>query len=180
MNEVILADPQNSAPRIYLAIIKSKTDSKQEMQKKLNQIESETTHFNSYILNFTKTLFKQINTPEDLLSAYDLWRVTPIPKYNVIGDFLKLHRLEKVTEQLLADGLSEKKFAEDIDWFTVEYAIGLSVMNKIRPDHKFPAWKEVYNSKRTKYINELGHASNNGVCNMNFLYELVTLLPNYL
>lgn len=180
LNEVILEDPQNSAPRIFLAITLSKNGAQDKVQNILNQIETQTTFFNSYTLNFTKILFKQIKTPEDLMAAYGVWEHTALVNYDELGQFLKKHKLGKVAEQLLADGLSEKKIAEDIDWLTIEYAIGKNVLNKISPENKYPDWKSTYQSKRTKYLSELGHASINGTCNLNVLNEHVQLLPNYL
>lgn len=180
LNDVIVADPQNSAPRIFLAIIKNKNGKKEQVQNILNQIESETTYFNSYTLNFIKALYKQIKTPEDMMAAYEIWTHTPIVNYHELGQFLKLHKIAIVAEQLLADGISERKIADDIDWLTIEYAIGKNVMNKLQPDNKYPDWKSTYQSKRKKYLNELGHASLNGECNLNILNEHVQLLPNYL
>jgi tetratricopeptide (TPR) repeat protein len=181
LGEVSDLDPKNSAPLLYAAIIENRRGNLLRAEELLSQAQR-SQFFNSYILTISKSIFRHVRTPLDLLEANTMWSKLPIPNYIVLKNYLKAHSRKAFAYQLIGAGLDNNLVLNDIEWFALEYAIGKSLLNSIDPQNMLPTYNEVLNMKNNLNplkIDQL-YTKFQYTCDLSSLYPAVDLLQNRL
>lgn len=177
LNEVAEDDPSNSAPLLYTAIIEERRGNTQAVAELMERIR-DTNRFESYLTDISHSLFSFVQTSSDLMQAYAIWSQLPIPNLMALKEFLKRRNNVDVAKQMMAKGLDTKASLAEIDWISVEYAIGRAIM----ANEGLPTLKELYDEKSP--ANFLGGESIvqtlRELCDVSALDEKVTLLKEHL
>lgn len=143
LEQVAAADPQNSAPLLYAAIIENKLGNREraeELLKKGNQ----SSHFDSYLKDFTFALFDGVRTPSDLLAAHEIWSMAPVPNYNELREILTESPQSNVENQLVKDGLRlDRNRITDLSWSPIEYAIGKKLLDSYGAGQNIPEYRDL-------------------------------------
>lgn len=142
LKEVVSRDPKNSAPELYLGVIQRKLGFLLAADE-LSQVARRTDHFDSYVLNFTEALYKNVNSPSDLLAVEELWGRAPIPNFSVIKELLVETHQPDLAKQLLQDGLNDPAPIPDLQWLPIEYSTGKSILKDLRLGDEFPSFHDL-------------------------------------
>lgn len=182
LSEVLEADPDNSAPLLYAAIIKKRQGKEAEAQDLIRQAR-DSKFFKTYIRDFTFNLFDGVKTPSDLLSAHEIWSTAPIPDFLSLKKLLKDSKEVQITEKLLTNGLdSTYGRIQDLSWTPVEYAIGKSVLDSINKGNNYPSYKSLVAERPNPFqeASENAFRNLNSTCDLNSLQAQVTTVREYL
>lgn len=143
LEQVAAIDPQNSAPYLYAAIIESRRGNR-ERAKELLKGASQSTHFDSYIKDFTFALFDGVKTPSDLLAAQDVWSRAPVPNYIALRAIINESKYANIAEQLVQDGLRvDRERITDLSWSPIEYAVGKKLLDSYGARTNIPEYREL-------------------------------------
>lgn len=175
------ADPDNSAPLIYAAVIENRRGHEVEAQRLFLRAQ-QTNRFDSYITTVTRTIFSQVKNPSDLVQAHALWSKLPVPKYYELSKYLRDPNSRFFTEQMTRSALNKKNILPDIDWFVLEYATGLSVENKLNPGNKLPTYREMMEQKKklNPFEDERMLAALKKNCDLSSLNDYVAEFQKYM
>ncbi len=179
LEDVIDEDPTNSAPFLYAAIIARRTGQLERATYFLSRAKA-SNHFDSYVTDYSRTLFAQVQTSSDLIEAISNWAQAPIPDYVALKDMLIINEDTQFAHQLLAGGLTEGKI--DLDWIPVEYAIGRAVLEKTHSAAPYPSYRDLIGANRKKLQMFDGELMSNLIrssCNVDSLAPLVSSMQSY-
>lgn len=146
--EVNEEDPDNSAPLVMALVIQDSLNNTAEVQKILTKIQK-TTRFENPMYAVYGQVFDAVQTPENLIQAFLVYRKLPVLDYEAIGHVLKKYPEAKVGEQLIANGLNKNNKRLDIDWSAADYSLGLGIMQKLKPQASYPNLPDLYKMKGT-------------------------------
>lgn len=144
LDEVYSNDPENSAPLLYMMMIQKRLGN-DDLAAQLLATARKTSRFDSYLLDFSRSLFERVKTAEDLMAAYEIWYQAPVPDYVSLSKFMKNQNPLFLSQQLMADGLRENTKLSDIEWVPVEYATGRSMRGPMKDS--FPTHRELLDRK---------------------------------
>lgn len=143
LEEVAVADPQNSAPLLYAAIIEYRRGNKTRAEELLNEA-SRKTYFESYLKDFTSALFYEVNTPSDLLAAQEIWSRVPVPDYVSLRKLLEGSQQPNIAQQLVNDGLRvDRERMADMSWIPIEYSVGKKLLDSYGVGAKIPDYRDL-------------------------------------
>ena len=146
LSQVSESSPDNSAPLLYLfhldAILNDGVN-QTSLAKKISQ----TSYFNSYILDINNALHSLIQRPEDFIEIIDISSELPIPNYSILEKVILQLDSDLVPLQLTEEGLSEESNTEFIDWMGIEYAIGQKLLFKHFNHSEYPSFQELIQQK---------------------------------
>lgn len=179
LNEVSSLDTNNSAPLLFAAIIKQQQGLSEEADDLLQQANSKS-KFNSYMKDVVRSLYGSANTVEELLSAIGLYSSVPIPNYSLLNSFLLETHNIIIAQQLVADGINENSKIPDVDWLSVEYAIGNSILEKLGANKNLATYKELYEEKRLLLVSNQSDRLPDGSCNLQALENQLQFYKEHL
>lgn len=103
-------------------------------------------HFNTYVKDFTRQLFLNVQSPSDLLAASEIWSKLPIPNYLPLRDLWRKTGEWEFAEQMTMDGQRLKSLDRsfsDLDWFPIEYSLGKIILDEAGEGANLPSYKEL-------------------------------------
>lgn len=178
LNEVITEDPENSAPYLYLALIYQSRG--QIDLKERTLLDAKTTqYFNSYLNDFTKTIFSAVETPADLLAAISIWEKTPILDYKKMQNLVMEKRFDKIGSQLVEKALKPENNYRDVNWSLLEYTYGKAILDKFEKGHSLPKTNELIKTKIDFVHNLTDFAELEKTCDINSLNGDVEKIYKY-
>jgi hypothetical protein len=144
--EVIAADPTNSAPVMYAALLEHRKKHTAN-EAALLKLFTSTNHFNNYFTEFSKEIYNNVNSLDEYVAAIGVTSETPVPDYKALRDYVPAPYQKKLALQLMSDGLNPTHLLSDVEWMPLSYATGKSLMNKVEPKNKFPKFSDVMAQK---------------------------------
>jgi hypothetical protein len=93
------------------------------------------------VTDFIRQLYSGVDQPADLLQAINTWSTAPIPKYAPIAKLIVND--EKLSRQLIADGLNAKDNLHEMEFLPIEYAHGRANLKKMGKDKGLPEAREL-------------------------------------
>lgn len=148
MIEVIKEDPRNSAPLLFGAIIARKLGKLASANEFVSRAK-ETSYFSAYATEISRAIYSPVKSSSDFLQAIGIWSQVPIADYVELKKLLLEIGSVKFAEQMIEKGLNLNAPLNDLDWFGVEYAVGLVVLKKLDPNRKLPPYGEVVFKKNS-------------------------------
>lgn len=143
LEQVAAADPQNSAPLLFAAIIENRRGNRERSKEFLKET-NRSSHFNSYLKDFTFALFDGVRTPSDLLTAQEIWSTAPVPDYMALREILKESKQQNVASQLVEDGLRiDRDRITDLSWIPIEYAVGKRLLDSYGKGTDMPEYRDL-------------------------------------
>jgi hypothetical protein len=171
LDQVATADPGNSAPLLFAAIIEARIGNHVRKDELLHTA-SQSTHFDSYLKDFTFALFDGVRTPSDLLAAQEVWSTAPIPNYLPLQNIIKESQKYKIAEQLVHDGLrSDRERMEDLSWIPIEYATGKMLLKIFGKDSNVPSYQDLMRINQ----DPLGQATERAVSELDSSCDLASI-----
>lgn len=181
LDEVSKADPKNSAPLLYAAIIESRRGDKDRAEKLFIQAQ-QSEIFDSYITTILKSIFSQVRTPSDLIQAYGIGSALAIPDYLSLKGFLKNRDGGMFAHQLLKDGLDDNSILIDIEWSPLEYVVGKLLADTFEPNNRLPSYREIMRKKNAQSLitANMLNSELESTCDISALYPMVDVIRNRL
>lgn len=143
LEQVAAADPQNSAPILFAAIIQKNLGNREHAEQLLKAA-NQSTHFDSYFKDFTFALFDGVKTPSDLLAAQEIWSTAPAPNFIALREILEESKQPNIADQLVKDGLrDDRERITDLSWTPIEYSIGKKLLDSYGTGTNIPEYREL-------------------------------------
>lgn len=155
LEDLSSADPRNSAPILLAAGILLKNGEKTEALELVRQAEQNTSRFDSYLMETTRAILLEAETPYEMVRAIEIVSAMPIADYGQLRELLKETKAVQIAEQMMANGSNERNAIELVEWIPIEYMIGHRAVEEIRGPAGLPNRKELWDKKR-KAVDALG------------------------
>lgn len=137
----------NSAPLIFMGIIAERNSKKNAELKNIFTNIAMTKYFNSFMGDLSRSIVEHVTDPAEFVGAFALVSELPIPDYIAVQKFITKHKLDLVAHQLVKANYSPDRQAEFLDWFAIEYAVGIKALNNLKIAHEFPESREYIREK---------------------------------
>lgn len=177
LQRVSEADPGNSAPLLYAAIIEGRMGNRAHRDELLSEL-SKTLYFDSYLKDFTYALYSGVRSPSDLLVAQQIWSTVPVPNYLALKDLVKEASQFRIAEQLIRDGLRlDRERSEDLSWIPIEYELGKKLLDSFGKGKGLPEFQALLRQNP----DTLGASAKlDATCDLESIHDEVERLQKYL
>lgn len=142
LDQVIEADPENSAPLVAAAILQYLLQNPERTDQYLAKIRT-TTRYDTYLGEITSRVWSQVRTGEDYFNAAIITMTKPMIDQEAIREFLKAKKLAQVAQQMTNSYIKKTTPLADVDFEIFEYSIGKQVLDSLKLGHELPAVGEV-------------------------------------
>lgn len=128
LEEVMLKDPTNAAPVAFAAILADRKKDETRTRYYLNRLET-TKRFDGYTLAISRELWAQVRTPSDMMAAFGLIAVLPVPDYALLARFFgDKAEGNLIGRMLIQDAIRRTDPMVDLDYHQLEYAAGRKIL----------------------------------------------------
>lgn len=147
LTEVYSEDRNNSAPLLYAAIVYEQLGKFSVARELINRALEQSTYFDTYVLNFSRTLALASESAEDFYRSTTILASHPVPDHLKLRDLILKYKLRKISEQLIQDALDKNKLLAEYEWSLIDYTIGVATLKKLSPEYKLPRFQDLMSQK---------------------------------
>jgi hypothetical protein len=138
-------DRGNSAPLLFAAVLAEKNGDKVQADRLFEEAKTRP-KFNVYMTQFARVPVDNMKSVEDWFEATSVNSRIPVPSMTALSKFLKTRDSASIASAMIQNyPFAKDKPVLEIDFFPLEYAIGLNVLKSVDPQSAtlFPDYKTV-------------------------------------